>query len=67
MSDFFKGLLGLSAVLAVIGLVLSIIYGWIMNIINLIDGTYEATSTVIVGFFGIVIPFVGAVVHFVAG
>ena len=42
-------------------------YGWVMNIINLINGTYEATSTIIMGFIGIIVPIVGPITHFVAG
>lgn len=63
MSDFFKltGILGLLA-----GLVY-MVYAWVMNIVNLIGGVYESTSTMIMGFIGVPIPFVGAVVHIVAG
>lgn len=59
--------LGLGWLMAMVVLAITIAYGWVMNIINLIDGTYESLSTIVVGAVGIVIPFVGAIVHFVAG
>lgn len=59
--------LGLGWLITLVVLAITIAYGWVMNIINLIDGTYESLSTIVVGAVGIVIPFVGAIVHFVAG
>lgn len=49
-------------------LIIGILYGWVMNIINLIDGTvYEATTTIVVSVIGIFMAPVGALVHYVAG
>ena len=52
---------------ALLGVIIGLVYGWIMNIVNLIDGTYESLSTIIIGFIGVIIPFVGALVHYIAG
>ncbi len=51
----------------IVGAILLFVYGWVMNVINLINGTYEPLSTVILGFLGLVVPYLGAIVHFVAG
>ena len=49
-------------------LVLTITYGWIMNVINLISGdVYTNLSTIIIGAVGVLAAPLGALVHFVAG
>ena len=63
IATFAKFLAGLTA----IGFILAMAWGWIMNIVTLIQGGYEATSTVILGFIGIFVAFVGPIVYYVAG
>lgn len=58
---------GIAIILLWITLALTIAYGWVMNIITLINGGYEATSTMIVGFIGVVAAPVGALVYYIAG
>lgn len=59
--------LKIASILAWLSLLIAILYGYVMNIINLIDGTYHATSTIVIGALGVIIPFIGALVHFIGG
>jgi hypothetical protein len=46
-------------------LVLGLMFGWIMNIINLIQGVYEPISTIVIAAIGVPLPFVGALVYYI--
>ena len=50
-----------------IGILFTLLYGWFMNILNLINGVYVEVSTTILGFIGVFLAPVGAVIHFIAG
>ena len=55
------------AILLAIMLILTIVWGWIMNIVTLIGGGYESMVTTVVGFIGIFVAFVGPLVYYIAG
>jgi hypothetical protein len=52
-------------IITLLTLVLGIMFGWIMNIINLIQGAYEPVSTIVIAAIGVLIPFVGALVYYI--
>jgi len=50
-----------------VSIFITLVYGWVMNAVTLINGGYEATSTIVMGFAGLFIPFVGPLTYFIAG
>ena len=48
-------------------MLLLLIFGWVMNLVTLIQGGYENLVTTAVGIIGVLVVPVGAIVHYVAG
>jgi len=68
MSNYsINELKGQIAVLILLVFIGGTAFGWIMNIISLIQGSYESISTIIVGCIGVIIPILGALVYYLAG
>lgn len=62
-----KDVFAFGLALAWVSASLVVVYGWTMNVVCLIGGSYEATSTVMMGVIGIFVPIIGPIVYFIAG
>ena len=62
--NFLQGL-GIMAVLAWLSLTIAIMYGWVMNIVTLIQGGYQATIELVIAIIGIFVAPVGALMYYI--
>ena len=53
--------------LAVLSIALTIMYGWVMNIVTLLGTGYETLAQTILGAVGVIVGPVGALTYYIAG
>lgn len=47
--------------------VVTIVYGWVMNLITLINGGYETIIQLVVSIVGLLVAPIGAILYYVVG
>jgi len=55
------------ALIAWLSLAVTVLFGWVMNILTLLGAGYETLAQTIVGAIGVLVGPVGALVYYVAG
>ena len=62
-----SNVLGVTLIGLYISITLALAYGWVMNIVTLLNDGYETTIQIVLSVIGIITAPLGSIVYYVAG